>query len=287
MRGLVTRLAALFLGSLSCGALSSAAVAQEVSLVSVGGRRVEVVRMGQGAPTLVLESGGGAGVSVWMGLLPELAKLSQVIVYSRAGLGKSDPGGLPRSPQAIVAELHQLLLALGERGPIVLVGHSLGGLVARLYVSTFPTEVAGLVLVDGTHEAQFARWDTLHPGSKISDSIRAELSTFPPALRPDYELMLQIQDKGRVDGLQPLPDLPLAVITALKPCPPEREWTCREPKALAYWRQMHDEWFARTSTGLRIVSTRTGHAVMDDQPALVVEAARFVLDQVRSQKRQH
>jgi pimeloyl-ACP methyl ester carboxylesterase len=282
--GHVTQLTALLLGGICCAALSSAAMTQESSVVSVSGRRVEVVRMGKGSPTLVLESGAATDVSAWKGLLPELAKLSHVVAYSRAGLGKSEPGALPRSPQTIVRELHQLLQALGERGPIVLVGHSLGGLFARLYVSTFPTEVAGLVLVDGAHEAQFARLDTLHPGSRISDAIRTRLPTFPPDMRPDYELVLKIQDKGSVDGLQPLTDLPLAVITALKPCPPEREWTCREPKALALWRQLHDEWFARTTTGLRLVSTRTGHDVMDDQPALVVEAVRFVLDQVRSQK---
>jgi pimeloyl-ACP methyl ester carboxylesterase len=124
------------------------------SLVSVFGREVEVVRMGEGSPTLVLESGGGESAGQWSRILPELARQTRVITYSRAGFGKSTASPLPGSPQSSVAELHALLQELGETGPFVLGGHSWGALLARLYVSTFPADVVGLVLIDGTHEAQ-------------------------------------------------------------------------------------------------------------------------------------
>jgi pimeloyl-ACP methyl ester carboxylesterase len=65
--------------------------AQESTLVRVGGRRIEIIQLGTGSPTVVLESGGGEDASQWKGILPDLAKQTHVIAYSRAGFGKSDP----------------------------------------------------------------------------------------------------------------------------------------------------------------------------------------------------
>lgn len=263
--------------------------AQESTLVRVGGRQVEVIQLGTGSPTLVLESGGGEDASQWKSILPELAKHTHVIAYSRAGFGKSDPthteAATPPSPQSTVRDLHELLQALGERAPVILAGHSWGGLLVRLYASTYPTEVAGLVLIDGTHESQFHRWQAVVPAFSFADTIRALTSKMPPLVRAMYNQLLDIQSAQRVDGMKPLADMPLAVITAVKPCPPEREFTCRDPRALAIWRDLHHEWFAQAGTGMHIVSAQTGHYVMNDQPGLVLQAVRFVLDQVRAAAR--
>lgn len=261
-------------------------LAQQTDTVRVGARRVEVLRMGTGSPTLVLESGAGEGAEEWKGIIADLAQFTQVVAYSRSGHGQSSAASGPGSPQASVAELHELLGTLGTTGPIVLVGHSWGGLLARLYVSTYPSEVAGLVLVDGTHEAQFARWAPLNPAFKIIDSIRAIVPKLPPMARGDYEQILAVQNAQQVSGMKALPaSLPVAVITALKPCAPQREFTCRDPRALAIWRGLHDEWFAQATNGIRIVSAKTEHYVMNDQPGLILQAARFVLEQTRLTKR--
>ena len=89
---------------------------------------------------------------------------TRVCVYDRpgtllnaedtAGRSRSDPAPLPRTAQDVVADLHALLRAARVPGPYVLVGHSLGGLCVRLYATTYPEEVAGLVLVDASHEDQ-------------------------------------------------------------------------------------------------------------------------------------
>jgi len=271
--------------ALACAILSTVSPAknsaQEPRLVRVAGRQVEVIALGAGSPTLVLESGGGENASQWKSILPELAKQTHVIAYSRAGFGKSDPAGSV-SPQASVRELHELLQALGERAPVVIAGHSWGGLLARLYASTYPTEVAGLVLIDGTHESQFHRWQDLEPAFSIVDTLRALTSKMPPTVRNMYDQLLEVQLAQRVDGMKPLADMPLAVITALKPCPPEREWTCRDPRALAVWRKLHDEWFARSTDALRLVSDRTTHYIMNDQPSLIAIAVEFVVREVRA-----
>lgn len=268
------------------GAVAPATIrAQRTDTIRVGARRVEVLRMGTGSPTLVLESGAGEGADEWKGVISDLAQFTHVVAYSRSGHGQSSAAASTASPQSSVTELHELLETLGETGPVVLVGHSWGGLLTRLYVSTYPTEVAGLVLVDGTHEAQFARWAPLNPAFKIIDSIRAFVPKLPPSARGDYDQILAVESAQRVTGMKPLPTaLPIAVITALKPCAPEREFTCRDPRALAIWRGLHDEWFSQATTGLRIVSDRTEHYVMNDQPRLIAQASRFVVEQVRAPK---
>jgi pimeloyl-ACP methyl ester carboxylesterase len=273
----------LFCTALTLGTTTHAA-AQQSTLVSVAGRQVEVVRMGEGSPTLVLESGGGEAASQWARILPELATHTRVITYSRAGFGKSTPSTLPGSPQLSVAELHQLLQALGESGPLILGGHSWGGLLVRLYASMFPTEVVGLVLIDGTHEAQFARYEAMKPGFKFADTIRSVVAKASPATRDVYEQAIRVGTEQKVEGMTPLRDLPLAVITALKPCPPQVDWTCSDPRVWPIWRQLHSEWSARSTASLHIVSAKTGHYVMNDQPSLIVDAVTFVLDQVRGTK---
>jgi pimeloyl-ACP methyl ester carboxylesterase len=125
-------------------------------MVDVGGRRVRVVRAGPGSaqtltrrPTIVLEHGAFGCASDWAVVQDRLAaKGLASIAYDRAGLGHSDPGPLPRDGHAIVADLAALLAALGEVEPVVLVGHSMGGLMVRLFTLTHPGQVLGVVLVD-------------------------------------------------------------------------------------------------------------------------------------------
>lgn len=254
--------------------------AQEPERVLVNGRHVEIVRLGTGSPTIVLESGAGTDLRVWNDVIRDLAKQSHVIAYSRAGLGQSE-ASQHDSPAARVQELDELLRALGEAEPVVLVGWSYGGLLARLFVSTHPNHVAGLVLVEGTHESQFARWQPLFPQFRIVDEFSRLVLTMPDPERADLDQLLEIQRREHVPGMQPLPDIPLAVITGLKPCPPEREPICHDPRALSLKREFHGEWFERSSASIHIVSNSAGHMVMSDEPELVLQAVRHVLDTVR------
>jgi pimeloyl-ACP methyl ester carboxylesterase len=134
-----------------------------------GGRRLYLECRGRGRPTVILVSGYGNGADVWSLLDPGVRRppvLAGVAGFTRAcaydrpntilqppdGRSRSDPVTQPRTAADAVAELHALLRAAGVRGPYVLVGHSLGGLFVRLYASTYPRQVAGLVQVDATYE---------------------------------------------------------------------------------------------------------------------------------------
>ena len=184
--------------------------------MDIGGRHLDVSRMGAGAPTIVFEVGLADSLNTWLPVATAAAELTSVVLYSRAGFGRSDPS--PPSPDGYGArhaasDLHELLRRLALRPPFVLVGRSYGGLLVRLYTSLYPSDVAGLVLVDGTHERQvkeFGRIDSTYPGA-FRASFDSVLKTLPPgAEAEEIRETVRIQAAGAVEGMAPLPDIPLA-----------------------------------------------------------------------------
>lgn len=129
-------------------------------LVEIGDRRLHLHCQGPvavGQPTIVLEAGLGESSLTWAGVAPALAAGRRVCAYDRAGYGWSDPAPGERSAAATAADLHALLQAAGEPGPYLVVGHSLGGLYARVFAHRYPEATAGLVLLDPSHEAMTSR----------------------------------------------------------------------------------------------------------------------------------
>jgi pimeloyl-ACP methyl ester carboxylesterase len=124
------------------------------NIYRVNGRRMRLQCMGQGSPTIVLEAGGGKDGLTWAGIQPKLALHTQVCSYDRAGLGWSDPGPSPRDPDHVAAELHGLLASAHIHMPVLLMGHSMGGLFIRDYAAHYPTQVAGLVFEDSSTPLQ-------------------------------------------------------------------------------------------------------------------------------------
>jgi pimeloyl-ACP methyl ester carboxylesterase len=120
-------------------------------LVDAGGHRLHLVCAGSGTPTVVFDAALGASSLSWSLVLPEVAKVTRACSYDRAGMGWSDAGPLPRTAGRIVSELHELLHRADLPPPYVLVGHSFGGLVARLFAERHRNETAGLVLLEPAH----------------------------------------------------------------------------------------------------------------------------------------
>ena len=119
-------------------------------LVDVGGFRLHLYCTGVGSPTVILNSASFDTVSDWVWLQPKVAKVTRVCAYDRAGLGWSDFGPGAHDPQANSQQLHVLLAKAGVQGPLVLVGHSFGGLYARHYAAQYPDDVSGMVLLEAT-----------------------------------------------------------------------------------------------------------------------------------------
>lgn len=123
-------------------------------LIDVGGHRLHINCTGKGNPTIVMEAGAGDFSFDWSLVQPKVARFARVCTYDRAGYAWSEAGPTPRTMQQIVYELHTGLNNAGIKSPYVLVGHSLGGLIVRVFANQYPKAVAGMVLVDSSHEDQ-------------------------------------------------------------------------------------------------------------------------------------
>jgi pimeloyl-ACP methyl ester carboxylesterase len=121
-------------------------------LIDLGGYRLHLNCTGNKGPTVVLIAGAGDFSFDWNLVQPNIAQFARVCSYDRAGFAWSDPGPVPRTMKQEAFELHTLLRAAHIKGPYILVGHSIGGPVTRVYASQYSQEVAGIVLIDSLHE---------------------------------------------------------------------------------------------------------------------------------------
>src|ERR687893_717322 len=127
-------------------------------MVNVGAHSLHINCVGRGSPTVILEAANLGMSADWVRVQQQLAQTTRVCAYDRAGLGWSERGPEPRDARQISSELHTLLEgAAGTEGPYVLVGHSYGGLYARMYAARYSEKIVGVVLVDSSHPEQFTR----------------------------------------------------------------------------------------------------------------------------------
>lgn len=161
----------------ACAPLSSALGGDTAGRLVIlpDGRHINLRCQGKGSPTVLFESGFGANASAWVKVQPAVARETRVCSYDRAGAGFSDPGPLPRDGAAIARDLDETLRAADIQGPFVVVGHSAGGLYARLFAARRPGEVKGLVLLDPTIEQRLAPGTPL-PLQGIRDRLQRCLS---------------------------------------------------------------------------------------------------------------
>ena len=129
-------------------------------MVDAGGHRLHMIVSGaeHAGPTVILECGiGGSTASSWAWEQRAVERFAPVVSYDRAGLGASDPGPTPRDGERLVTELHTGLGHAGIRPPYVIVGHSYGGLLARLFTERYPDEIAGAVLIESSYPSTSTR----------------------------------------------------------------------------------------------------------------------------------
>ncbi len=133
-------------------------------LVDVGGRRLNLLCLGSGSPTVVFATQLGEAAWNWAPIHAQIAKSTRACIYDRAGLGFSDPSNRPGTVVNAAQDLAELLSRSQERPPYVLVGASYGAMVARYFAAQHSRQVSALVLVDGHHEDSFTRIDKLTAG---------------------------------------------------------------------------------------------------------------------------
>ena len=281
-------------------------------MIDIGGRRLHLLRRGEGAPTVILESGGGGGSSTqdWP-LLGRVARFTHALSYDRAGLGWSDPPPAPRTFNGMAGDLDALLAAAGEDAPFVLVGGSFGGLLVQAFCRLYPAKVAGAVLLDSPDPAKYVptmrRMAPVHEADLRQEAERAErgevLAAAEPAiaaatgldemtkagmrhvlgLRSHFEAALdEIGAAGRATSeemfsAQPgsLGERPLIVISAGRPSADQ------DPAWQDGWAETQARLAALSRRGVHIVAANNGHSLALETPKLVAAAVEAVVRTVR------
>jgi pimeloyl-ACP methyl ester carboxylesterase len=253
-------------------------------LVDVGGgRKLHLVCSGvsmPGNPTIILESGFGNPAAVWNRVQPEVAKFARVCAYDRAGLGTSDPVTAPRTIVQVIEDLHALLSNAKVPGPYVLAGHSLGGIMVRLYASYYPAEIAGMVLVDSTHEDEADRGVALIPTETLKEMLRRARPEDLKVGGPEAIDTCSI--RAVMNALNWRSNIPLVVLTQGQPYRPE---DYPSPSMASRYYQLHlelqRELAGRSPRGMQVIAEKSGHFIHQDQPELVINAIRQIMEEIK------
>jgi pimeloyl-ACP methyl ester carboxylesterase len=258
--------AAVFAGLVVPGAPAGAGARR----FDVGGFRLNLRCEGEGSPAVVLDAGAGDTLATWEWVTPGVRKLTRICVYDRAGLGKSDPGPKPRTSTRIVAELHELLSRARVPPPYVLVGHSFGGLNARLFASRFPDEVSGLVLVDATPEDYPEIEDTLHSRGE-REKLKTSRAIAPQAFADELDAMTESAASIRAAPVPPR--LPVVILTAV-----HRD---DSPEFRATWTTLQRRMAGAFPNGRQVIAEHSDHYIQFDEPELVISAIREIVASAR------
>lgn len=250
------------------------------SMIDVGGRKLDCCVYGDGSPTVVLVSGFGAPQSYWNSVIPDLAAKTTIVTYDRAGIGKSEIGELPTHGEQSARDLHVLLGKLNVPQPYILVGHSYGGSVVRLFVSMFPDVVAGLILEDAQHEDVLDEQRKILTGKDL-EALEQMVAQFSTPENPRTEADYRNITTEQVRKSQPLPHIPFIVLTAgdrSKAMPPMFSDESKEKMAKPGM-EMQQKLVALISGGKQIIVEGAGHIIHGDKPeALIAPVLQMIKD---------
>lgn len=290
-------------------------------LVDVGGgRRIQIDCRGSGAPTVVFESGlDNYGSLAWAGVHDSIAQTTRACAYSRAGIMWSDPAPGDFDSRNAARDLRAALAANGESAPWVMVGHSIGAAYVMTFTQMFPSEVSGLVLVDGSHPDQFARFREVTgkslepsatvprigaalawtgivralPSAQVPGSWPTEIAEVAPAFLPTSlgalakEAQAVPASLARAGEARALGERPLVVLTAIEP------QSAGELAAMGLSveqgrrlhevkRALHDEQATWSRMGQHVEVVGASHYVQFDRAGVVAGAVREVVAVVRN-----
>jgi pimeloyl-ACP methyl ester carboxylesterase len=276
------------------------AISKETSfsgLVAIdGGRKLYLDCQGQGRPTVILEAGLRNRGDIWSvkpdqgeAVLPAVANFTKVCAYDRPGttlgtdqFSRSDPVPQPRTAADAIADLHDLLKAADISPPYVLVGHSTGGLMIRLFASTYPGEVAGLVLVDAISEgvkaamtpAEWAAYDRL-----ILVQAPKQIAAYKDLETIDFD-----KSFGEIKSASPLRPMPLIVISKGKPFALPSDLPEGMPAMVEVaWNAGQSYLAGLLPDTPHLTAAHSGHYIEIEQPQMVIDAIKHVVDEVRAE----
>jgi pimeloyl-ACP methyl ester carboxylesterase len=246
-----------------------------------GGRSLYLQCVGSGSPTVVLEAGFGADTFQWQDVQPQLARTTRTCAYDRAGFGRSSARPGVHDAREEIDDLQRLLDRAHVDPPYVLVGHSYGGVVARVFAELDPTETAGLVLIDTVGRDGRRRQLAVWPRSQAREIRRGVATTVIGGV--DLAAGEALASRIRTLG-----DTPLAVMTAGRqdnfPRTPARLGRARK----RLWDTMQDELAGLSDNSVHVVALASNHDIPSShsgQPSVVIRAVQAVVDAARDHTR--
>lgn len=268
------------------GAAQMAMPGRYTGAFDIGGRKMFLSCSGSGSPTVILEAGAGGGSHSWHAVQPWLATTTRVCSYDRANLpgGSSEPAHKPQTAATIVSDLHRLLSAARVPGPYVFAGWSNGGLFARLYATTYPKQVAGLILIDtGNYPAILKAFNKKHMSAREWRVYQASLIPHRPFIPfvgdEQIDMDASYRQMAKAQRQHPLRKLPFVVISHGIPDSSLKKGTEQG------WQQAQITLAKLVPGGIRIIAARSDHAIPTKQPGLIVKAIRGVITSVSGRTR--
>jgi pimeloyl-ACP methyl ester carboxylesterase len=285
----------------------------------VGGSRMHLYCAGTGTPTVILEAGLGDDWLQWRKVQPALSQLTRVCSYDRAGYGWSDPQPGERDSIRIADELHSLLQQASIFGPILLMGHSAGGLHIREYATKYPAGIVGLVFVDASSPAQVdvlpqelvapddLRWPKIQTvlgiqrlGGRCGQHEWTGMGTVPSDspesvawLRADDCMLSVLKTTGREEAdfrsscqeasqTGPFPNLPILIFSEDPQYMPA-DWTPANlfPVFASRWNSLQEGLKQLSPRSRRIIARGSSHYVQVDRPELVIAEAGHMVRSIQ------
>jgi pimeloyl-ACP methyl ester carboxylesterase len=284
------------------------------SLHLVDGRPMHIHCQGSGSPTILIEQGIGGPSIDWNQINEQMARITRVCDYDRAGMGYSAPSYKPTRADEVVKQLHALLAVAGIDDELVIVGWSAGGLYAREYYRQFPDKITGMVLVDSAHEQAYQR---MPPQPSNQENLNRLMRKYhqaqfgwlrmtgeieeqfadSPLSGPDRERLVAIFEKAHTyrtlfdegvgleqdlaAGVTPpgLGDIPLVVIAEGKPRHPYMV------ENLKLWHQLQQEVADLSTRGRLVIAAESAHFIHRTEPELILNAVHGVVEAARATTR--
>jgi pimeloyl-ACP methyl ester carboxylesterase len=246
-------------------------------MIDVDGHRLYFSQAGSGPTNVVFESGLGEDSSTWNDVQPQVAKFAHTVTYDRAGLGKSDalsPTAPSRTIKDMAVELHVLIHAANITPPYVLVGHSLGGAIVQVFAHSYPSEVAGLVLVD-PEDSRLT--DLLHSRMTAADwaarqkAMDSAMSDMPAGVKAEQDAAFTTSGFYAAKAI-PLPDVPVILLTGTKKNPEFPGNPLEQDLKL----ELQNALLTQIPKGKHVFAPNSRHYIQNDQPELVIDAIRRV-----------
>lgn len=216
-----------------------------------------------GKPTVIMDAGYGDFSKAWDSLIGDISKLSNVLIYDRAGLGKSETSSNPRTSREMVKELKELLIEAKIKPPYILVGHSFGGVNMRMFATEYQNEVCGLVLVDSTPEDYREKFlptmsQDFQEAYNKQFVYEGNYDEFMESLKQLKETRLKL-------------NIPLIVLSAGK-----KAHYSKESQEL--WNEMQREILEISSDAELVIVENSAHYIQNDEPEVVVNAIKKLID---------